>query len=239
MSSLDDAASLIAAHLKRRSSSWSIGMLGAVAEFFRAQDEPFGTDGKTWIATGRGAIRIDFGAGARAVLGEAPGPRSIALCLPEAAYALSRRAVSTEVGPDHDAVRADDRAGILFDLGIASPFFEFYIRTADAVAIRRLRRGVGLRLLDPAHGVIPDILALAPHRGFVSRLGRIEVYQPIAEPGGRTPEGPHTHLLPELLARGRVHEESAAIPPGWIPCAMIYPDAPPADGHEATAPHPH
>lgn len=214
-------------------------MLGAIAEFSRAVDEPYETDGKTWVATARGAIRIDAGTGVRAIACGGARMRHIALCLPDAASRLNGRAVFTEIGPDRDAVRADDRGGVLFDLGLASPYFDFQIRTADGAAIRRLRRGAGGRLFDAAHGLIPDILAIAPHRVFVSRLGRIEVYQPIAAPGGHSPDGPHTHLLPELLARGRVHEDSAHIPPDWIPCAMIYPDAPPADGHEPAHPASH
>ena len=230
---------MAAAHLGRRSSSWGVGMLGAVAEFSRADDEPFESDGKTWIATPRGAIRIDAASGARAIRGGGARARHIALCLPDAESRLNRRTVFTEVGPDRAAVRAIDRDGVLFDLGLGSPYFDFHVRTADAAAIRRLRRGAGGRLFDAALGLIPEILAIAPHRVFVSRLGRIEVYQAIAEPGGRTPDGPHTHLLPELLARGRVHEDSAGIPPGWIPCAMIYPDAPPAEGHEPAHGAPH
>ncbi len=42
------------------------------------------------------------------------------------------------------------------------------------------------------------ILAANPHRVFLSRLGRIEVYQPIPPPSGKSPQGPHTHVLPQL-----------------------------------------
>ena len=49
------------------------------------------------------------------------------------------------------------------------------------------------------------ILAANPHRVFISRLGRIEVYQPIPPPSGKSPEGPHTHVLPRLLQSRRTH----------------------------------
>ena len=41
------------------------------------------------------------------------------------------------------------------------------------------------------------ILAASPHRVFVSRVGRIEVFQAIPSANGKSPEGPHTHVLPK------------------------------------------
>ena len=73
------------------------------------------------------------------------------------------------------------------------------------------------------------ILAANPHRVFVSRLGRIEVCQPIPPPGGKSPTGPHTHVLPKLLAHGRTHSANEPLPPGWIPCAYFYPPHPARD----------
>ena len=73
------------------------------------------------------------------------------------------------------------------------------------------------------------ILAANPHRVFVSRLGRIEVYQPIPPAGGKSPTGPHTHVLPKLLAHGRTHSANEPLPPGWIPCAHFYPPHPARD----------
>jgi len=70
------------------------------------------------------------------------------------------------------------------------------------------------------------ILAANPHRVFVSCLGRIEVYQPIPPPGGKSPNGPHTHVLPKLLAHGRTHAATEPLPDGWVPCAHLYPPHP-------------
>jgi hypothetical protein len=70
------------------------------------------------------------------------------------------------------------------------------------------------------------ILAANPHRVFISRLGRAEVFQPIPPPGGRSPDGPHTHVLPKLLAHARTHAATEPLPEGWIPCAHLYPAHP-------------
>lgn len=237
----DRLSGLIAAHLGLASTSWSIGMLGAVAEFFRAQDETHTTDNATCVVTARGAIGISVTGATRAVACPADGgePSSIALCLPAADCTMHGRSVITEAGPDHGALRDRDRDAILFDLGLGSPYFDFYIRTADPAAIKSLRKGIGLSLFDARHSLPRDILAMHPHRVFVSRLGRIEVYQRIASAGETTPEGPHTHLLPELLKTDRVHSENVPIPPGWIPCVYLYLGHPPAHhpGQDATRAH--
>jgi hypothetical protein len=74
------------------------------------------------------------------------------------------------------------------------------------------------------------ILQHSPHRVFVTRAGRAEVYQSIPAPGGTAPEGPHTHVLPKLLARGRTHSATEPIPRGWVSCAHLYPAHPLRDG---------
>jgi hypothetical protein len=217
------AGELIAEHLRLDSTAWSIGMLGAIAEFFRGKNEAFATDGVTRVVTGRGALRVVANGATRVVPYDTGGERrAIALCLPETACMMHRRRLITEAGPDVEALRKPDRTAVLFDLGLGSPFFDFYIRTADPDAIRRLREGAGLPLFDPRHGLLPDIAAMHPHRVFVSKLGRIEVFQRIASPGDTTPEGPHTHLLPALLKSGRVFDAETPIPSGWIPCATLY-----------------
>lgn len=199
-------------------------MLGAIAEFFRGRGEAFDSDGSTFVVTGRGALRVVANGATRAVTYETGGngQSAIALCLPESACTMHGRRVITEAGPDTGALRERDRAAVLFDLGLGSPFFDFYIRTADLHEIARLREGIGLSLFDPRHGLLSDIAAMHPHRVFVSKLGRVEVFQRIAGPGETTPEGPHTHLLPPLLKSGRVFDAETPIPSGWIPCATLY-----------------
>jgi hypothetical protein len=74
------------------------------------------------------------------------------------------------------------------------------------------------------------ILAANPPRVFISRLGRIEVYQPIPPPSGKSPEGPHTHVLARLLQSRRTHPATEPVPEGWVPCAHLYPPHPARDG---------
>ena len=74
------------------------------------------------------------------------------------------------------------------------------------------------------------ILAANPHRVFLSQLGRVEVFQPIPPPDGKSPDGPHTHVLPGLLRHRRTHAATEPIPDGLVPCAHVYPPHPAKDG---------
>ena len=85
-------------------------------------------------------------------------------------------------------------------------------------------------VFEPGNPAMGMILAANPHRVFISRLGRIEVYQPIPPPSGKSPEGPHTHVLPRLLQSRRTHPATEPVPEGLVPCAHLYPPHPARDG---------
>jgi hypothetical protein len=233
-----DVFALVSEHLTDARAGWSIGTFGAIAEFMRGIDEPaeLTTSSVTVAAsTARGAIRIAVSPQLRPVAFERPvgtgthWAHSVALCLPEPATAMGRRTVITELGPDTEAVRARDRGDLLFDLGLGAPHIDACVRTGDPQIIARLRAAAGSAVLDPATGVAAALISLHPHRVFTSRAGRIEVFTPIPPPHGKSPEGPHTHLLPTLLARGRSYPHTDPIPPGWLPAAYVVPAHPLVD----------
>ena len=231
----EHARDIVAEHLARPATGWAVGMVGAVAEFMRASADEAGSDRATCVVTACGALRIEATPETRVVrFTTASGLACIALCLPAALARLSGRTVLTEVGRDGGALRAADRDAFLFDLGIESPFFEFCVRTADPVAVQRLRSRVGSSLFGGGRSVLPEIAELQPQRVVCSRLARIEVYQPIADAGATTPVGPHTHLLPDLLAARLPYAADEPIPAGWIPCVHLYLGQLPA--HEAHEP---
>jgi hypothetical protein len=70
----------------------------------------------------------------------------------------------------------------------------------------------------------------------MTRCGRAEVYQPIPAPGGISPMGPHTHVLPKLLARKRTHAATEPIPRGFLSCAHLYPSHPLRDSEGRARP---
>jgi len=222
---------------------WSLGTFGAIAEFSRDPGEPVTvrqSGDAVSAVTARGGIAIRHDPRHRALASESitrsGWNQRIALCLSAADGAMGCRTVLTELGPDTAALRAGDRHAILFDLGLGAPHADFCVRIDGGDAAAQLRRHAGRAVFEHGNPAMGLILAANPHRVFVSRLGRIEVYQPIPPASGRSPEGPHTHVLPKLLKSGRTHPATEPIPEGWVPCAHLYPPHPARDGSGAARP---
>ena len=214
---------------------WSVGTFGAIAEFARDADEPVALSrsaASLAAVTERGGIRLALRADMRPFAFETTTKDSwnhrVALCLPERDCAMNARTVLTELGADSDALREGDRDAVLFDLGLGALQVDCCVRIADPEVAAHLRAHCGHPVFgSSAMGII---LATNPHRVFVSRLGRIEVFQPIPPPDGKSPDGPHTHVLPGLLRHGRTHSATEPIPDGLVPCAHVYPPHPAKDG---------
>jgi hypothetical protein len=218
-----------------RDAGWSIGSFGAIGEFHQRPDDRIAVDRADNLcrATEKGGIRLEPEALSEtvAVAFETLSPRAerwghgLALCLPADNAAVPSREVLTELGPDDEALRPEDRGAVLFDMGLAQPQIEFCIRTADPELLGVLRARAGRSLMEPGNPVMGTILSSHPHRVVRSRLGRVEVFQKIGGPdtGGISPDGPHTHVLPKLLRSGRTHSANTPIPDGLVPCAMLHP----------------
>jgi hypothetical protein len=157
----------------------------------------------------------------------------LTLCLPAAGSAMHRRTVLTECGPDDEALRPQDRTAVLFDLGFGTEQVDVCVRTADPETLAHLRAGLGRSLFAPDNPLMQVMPRLSPHRVFLCRFARLEVYQRIPSHGETPPEGPHTHVLPHLLRHQRSHPATAPIPDGWVPCLSLYPANPVYDalGH--------
>jgi len=213
--------------------AWSIGTFGAIAEFMRDADEAVALERRAVsisAVTARGGLRIEVPETLRLLASESLTAQSwnqrVALCLPEDVCVMNRRVVLTEIGPDGDALRRSDRPAILFDLGLGALQLDACVRTADPATVAALSHWTGRSLFESGNGAMGVILAANPHRVFVSRVGRIEVYQPIPPPNGKSPEGPHTHVLPGLLRHKRTHAATELVPAGCIPCGHFYPPHP-------------
>lgn len=237
MTRTDTVRSLLRDHLLDTGSQWNLGTFGAIAEFMRDPGEPFeivDEPDRLAVTTARGGIGFGVLDGIRLHASEsAVGSgwnHRVALCLPEGACAMSRRTVLTELGPDAGALRPQDAAGILFDMGLGTLQADICIRTADPVLIAALRTQAGRSLFEPGNRAMGAIVAAGPHRVFIARFGRCEVYQPIPPADGRSPEGPHTHVLPQLLRSGRTHAATEPVPEGFVPCAHLVPAHPLKDG---------
>lgn len=241
---------LLSEHIRNPESSWSMGSYGAVAEFFQESGEPVdsGDSDGLFRTTPRGGIRIemqdDLGLCAYDnSSGHGGTQQHIALCLPQDSSRMSGKDVLTEAGPDTAALRKQDRDAVLFDLGICSLGSgclqsDFCIRTDERDLIDFLRDHTGTNIFEHGSPVFSKLLEAQPHRVVITRVGRIEVYQPIGgeHTDDKTPEGPHTHLLPELLSLNLTHAADVPIREGWVPCAFLYPKKPVIDLSESQFP---
>jgi hypothetical protein len=231
-----DNSEFLTAQIADHETSWSLGTFGAIAEFTRDPDEPVALSrGDTSLSavTARGGIRIEPSAGIRLFASETTTRDSwnhrVAVCMQEAGCAMNRRAELTALGPDVRALREQDRDAALFDLGLGALQADLCIRVSDPQVAAELRSHAGRALFEQDNPAMGIILAANPHRVFVSQVGRIEVFQPIPPADGKSPEGPHTHVLPKLLHQRRTHSATELVPEGWVPCAHLYPVHPAKD----------
>jgi hypothetical protein len=232
----DHPIDILASQLADVETGWSLGTFGAIAEFTRDAGEPASlqrTRETIAVVTARGGLRIEPPAGLRLIASESLTKESwshrIALCLPQETCAMNVHTELTEIGADNGALRAEDRANVLFDLGLGALQVDVCVRSGDPEVVAALRRCAGKPVFAPGSDAMRIIFAANPPRVFVSRVGRAEVFQPIPPPGGKSPDGPHTHVLPKLLAHARTHAATEPLPDGWIPCAYFYPPHPVRD----------
>ena len=229
---------LLQSALTDENAGWNMGSFGAIAEFHHVAGDPMpAPPGALTQMTMRGGVRIDRLDGVKPVAWEMLSPKThrwshgISLCLPREEAAMAGRRVLTELGPDDGAIRPEDRAAILFDMGLGQYQVDFCIRTADPELLDVLRAQAERSLFDQGNPAMGAILKAHPARVALTPIGRVEVYQKIGGPdtGGKSPEGPHTHVLPKLLRAGRTHSANTPIPEGWVPCGNLHPENPVID----------
>lgn len=210
----DAPADLVREHLAEAANGWSVGTWGAIGEFQYDADEPgLAVDlAALSVTTPRGALYIGDLTGATpfALVDDNDRVREIAFC-------------SAASGRGHETItQLDDRT---FDLGIGAPHIgmQVRLREGDEETLAALREGVGKPILAPGNPAGPAIARSSPTRIFVSALARLEVHQPIPPPGGKSPEGPHSHLLPHYLKEGRAHAPGSPLPAGLYCGLSLYP----------------
>ncbi|MFM9885812.1 MAG: DUF6925 family protein [Burkholderiales bacterium] len=235
-------AAFIGGELLNPQTSWNVGAFGAIAEFHHQGApslEPIAPAcGPAWLAsiTDGGAIGVHVDPNARPIAYEILSARAglwlhgAAICLPEARARMGARTCVTALGIDTEAIRPIDRESALFDLGLGLESVDFCVRTSDPSLVAILVEHEGRPLLG-SDRLVATLKEASPHRVARSRLARVEVFQPIGREGGVSPEGPHTHLLPDLLRVRRTHASTLPIPPGWLPCVSLYPASPVQDDH--------
>jgi predicted Fe-S protein YdhL (DUF1289 family) len=219
-----------------RSGTWVIGCHGATAEFMadanEAMETEFGQDALV-ATTAQGGLRFQPRDNFRALQWRDPRmpdeTRAIFIVIPRPRDAASVGSGLKIEGADRDALQARHSDEAIFDLGLGRDHMRFLIRTPKAEVRHALTAAQGLSLdaLLPRCGGL--LLRESPTRIVDSAFGRIEVYAPIPAPGGKSPPGPHTHLLPGHLAMQRATAPSVDLPAAYSLCATFYPRSQPED----------
>jgi len=240
---------VLSSALQDPETGWSMGSFCALAEFHQDEGETVQVDRPSDLtrATVRGAIRLDaetLGACRPIAYEQLSKSRDrwgqgLALCLPAHMAVMARRAVITPLGPDADAIRADDRGAALYDMGLGLIQCDFLVRTREAALIAVLDDCAGRSIFEPGNPAMSAILRAHPNRVAATPLGRIEVFQKIGGPdtGGVSPPGPHTHVLPKLMKAGKTHAGNITVPKALVPCAYMHPGNPLIDGFGQPRPY--
>ncbi|MEM7543425.1 MAG: hypothetical protein AAF384_17840 [Pseudomonadota bacterium] len=224
----DAIKTLLKKYLQDPDAGFSIGAVGALAEFHSDEDRQQLSKG-LGISSTKGAIRLERLDDAQAIAFETLSAKpdawqhGIAIFISKSA-ADEPPDVLTELGEDTQAIQEIHRHERLFDLGVGVGNARFCVRTGDPDLIKALRASLGTRIVDVEHPLTKVIVAASPHRVVFSQLGRIEVYQKI--PIHRTPSGAHTHLLPKLAKQKRTHFSNVPIPPEHQPVLTVHPAHP-------------
>ncbi|MEM9813882.1 MAG: DUF1289 domain-containing protein [Pseudomonadota bacterium] len=216
--------------LRTAAGTWVVGVVGAVAELSapRGGSVAVETDGALITAsTPGGALRFLIDEDVRALTFDRPETPSarqrIVLAVKRERGRLPVKTVLSDVGADRAAVRAEDGAARLFDLGLGRKEARFSVRCDPGSAADALSAASGCSLLEALPRIGATLIEESPARIVESALGRVEVLTPIPHPGGLSPAGPHTHLLPDHLATGRALPVGMDLPRAYLPGAVFYP----------------
>ncbi len=224
----DDVRAFVTSTLEAGRGTWVIGVVGAVAEFTAAQDEKVEVqvDGDDIIAfTNNGALRVKINDDIRALTFDPPDwgrePR-IVLAVKRERGRLPVASGVADLGPDTDALVQEQNAK-LYDLGLGRKEGRFCVRLDKGAAQEALDGAAGLAFAQALPKITGPLVKESPTRVVQSALGRIEVLGQIPPPDAKSPDGPHTHLLPDHLETERALPVGMDLPRAYLPGAIFYP----------------
>ncbi len=215
-----DLAHLFADWCRVPGVSFSVGVPGIIAEFHGMEDEETCWEILDLHVRGccsGGSIRVDFRDNVTAVSFDLQHNRTdgrtcgIVFCLPAQSAYLQAETTLRRKYSVGDAV--------LFDIGAGSRVVEALVEVDDSDLIKLLDQAQGSRLVGTHHHALKAIIDASPPRLFRTAFAEIAVRQEIATT--RTPVGPHTHLLPNLID-GTTHDSRIQVPVGWVPCLTMH-----------------
>ena len=204
------------------------GVYGAVAEVLRAPDEPFEvhrSGSVLTLSTPRAALRLEAARSDDRFRDRPPRTRPAHRpCRPGRTGRARRGPVSLPTsGRIPAGLLPRDPGGRRFDMGLGRSAARFTIRCDDDLA-ETLAPHCGTPWPDCLGKIGMAVLAASPVRVVTTPGLRAEVDAVIPPPGGTSPEGPHTHLLPGHIAQGFDTPPTEPLPEGYVLSALYYPN---------------
>lgn len=224
----EDVRAFVAKSLVADRGTWVMGVVGAVAEFTAPAEAEIDVTVEGNDVIGRtlnGAVRMTINDTVRALTFDLPGQQAeprIVLALKRECGRLSVSRGLADLGEDDGALLPDPGTR-LFDLGLARKEARFCVRVAGGAARDALERSVALPFSQSLPRIAGALIAESPTRVVETALGRIEVQGQIPPPDAQSPDGPHTHLLPDHLVTGRALPVGMDLPRAYLPGAIFYP----------------
>lgn len=203
----------------------SMGTTGAVAEFLPdAATRPALCQGRLRAQARDGALMLQDQPGMRAFAARLEGgSQALVLALHRARLKAIHPDRVTRLGPDDEALMADEQGFELIDLGLGLRTCRFCVRTGEPHLLEAAAQAAGRHWQDKTHRLVQLLLFASPTRVLLGPFGRVEVKGPIGRPGA----GSHTHLLPHLLETGHDLAPGAGLPPDYVALTLLHlqPDA--------------
>ena len=128
----------------------------------------------------------------------------------------------TDLGSDSESLLGRDVGGRRFDLGLGRRAARFTIPCSEDLA-QSIEPHVGTPWPTCPRKVRMSVLAESPVRLVEAPCVRAEVDAVIPPPGGTSPAGSHTHLLPDHIAHGFDTPPTIPLPEGYVLSALFYP----------------
>jgi len=224
----DGIRSFVTSTLEAGRGTRVIGVVGAVAEFTMAQhanvDVRVDADDIT-AYTQNGAMRVKINDDIRALTFDPPDwerEARIVLALKRERGRLPVASGVADLGPDADAL-LQEKSTKLYDLGLARKEGRFCVRLGEGAAQEALDGSKGLTFPKALPTIAGPLVIESPTRIVESTLGRIEVQGQIPPPDAKSPDGPHTQLLPDHLETRRALPVGMDLPRAYLPGAVFYP----------------
>jgi hypothetical protein len=220
----------VAETFETTSGTWVMGVVGGMGEFLRPPDTNtvVTANGEFVTAvTEGGALRMRLGEAVWALTLDADGATMaksrVILAVAVARGSIPVRSGLTDLGLDTEAIDPRARGDVLFDLGLDREEARFCIRTGDKTIKHLLEAHAGTPVDDVLRHIGGTLVTANPVRVIETVVGRMEISSPIPPPDSTSPEGPHTHLLPDQLATKRAVPVGLDLPPAFLPGAIFYP----------------